>query len=88
MSDFLNSKFDSVVDNGDGTFTVELDGYEAIINQNGTLIGDIQKSGPRPVVDNASIKITTDGTTVPGGLFQHETGLESDLIVTPSAITI
>ena len=65
MEDFLNSKFDSVVDNGDGTYTVTLDGYEAIIDSNGDLVGDIQKSGPRPVVDEASIKITTDGTTVP-----------------------
>ena len=65
MEDFLNSKFDSVVDNGDGTYTVTLYGYEAIIDSNGDLVGDIQKSGPRPVVDEASIKITTDGTTVP-----------------------
>ena len=65
MEDFLNSKFDSVVDNGDGTYTVTLDGYEAIIDSNGDLVGDIQKSGPRPVVDEASIKITTDGTIVP-----------------------
>ena len=72
MEDFLNSKFDSVVDNGDGTYTVSLDGYEAKIDANGTLIGDIQKAGQQqegtkavPVVDEASIKITTDGTTVP-----------------------
>ena len=65
MSEFLEANFDSVEDNGDGTYTVTLDGYEAIIDQDGDIIGDIQKSGPRPVVDEASIKITTDGTTVP-----------------------
>ena len=65
MSEFLEANFDSVEDNGDGTYTVTLDGYEAIIDQDGDIIGEIQKSGPRPVVDEASIKITTDGTTVP-----------------------
>ena len=65
MSEFLEANFDSVENNGDGTYTVTLDGYEAIIDQDGDIIGDIQKSGPRPVVDEASIKITTDGTTVP-----------------------
>ena len=65
MLDFLNSRFDSVVDNGDGTYTVTLDGYEATIDSNGDIIGEIQKAGPRPTVDEASIKITTDGTTVP-----------------------
>lgn len=65
MLEFLEANFDSVVDNGDGTYTVTLDGYEATIDSDGDLIGEIQKSGPRPVVDEASIKITTDGTTVP-----------------------
>ena len=63
--EFLDNNFDGVLDNGDGTYTVTLDGYEAIIDQDGDIIGEIQKSGPRPVVDEASIKITTDGTTVP-----------------------
>lgn len=65
MQKFLEENFESVVDNGDETYTVTLDGYEAKINQDGDIIGEIQKAGPRPVVDELSIKITTDGTTVP-----------------------
>lgn len=54
-------KLDEVTDNENGTYTVELKGYEATINASTLAIEDIGKAGLRPQVSN--IKITTDGTT-------------------------
>ena len=46
-------------------YKVIVDGYEAIIDSEGKLVGEIQKAGPKPVVDNASIKITLeDGSDI------------------------
>ena len=64
LETLLGEKFDTVTPEGEN-FIITKDGYEATVDKNGTLIGDIQKAGPRPVVDEQSIKITTDGNTVP-----------------------
>ena len=66
LGDFLNEKleageFDNVTDNGDGTYTVEKDGYEVIVSDNGRQ-GDAQKAGPRPTVENVKVVINSDGT--------------------------
>ena len=63
FEDFLNTKdFDSVTDNGDGTFTVEEDGYKLVVSPDGT-IGDIEKAVARPEISN--IQVTkADGTVV------------------------
>ena len=63
FEEFLNTKgFDSVTDNGDGTYTVEKDGYELVVSPDGT-IGDIGKTGARPEISN--IQVTkADGTVV------------------------
>ena len=63
FGEFLNTKgFDSVTDNGDGTYTVEKDGYELVVSPDGT-IGDIGKTGARPEISN--IQVTkADGTVV------------------------
>ena len=64
IEDFLEEKFESVIDNGDETYTVTLSGYEAVVDKDGNIVGEIAKAGPKPVVDEASIKITKDGATV------------------------
>ena len=66
LGDFLNEKveageFDNVTDNGDGTYTVEKDGYEVIVSDNGRQ-GDAQKAGPRPTVENVKVVLNSDGT--------------------------
>ena len=63
FEDFLNTKdFDSVTDNGDGTFTVEEDGYKLAVSPDGT-IGDIEKAVARPEISN--IQVTkANGTAV------------------------
>ena len=66
LGDFLNEKveageFDNVIDNGDGTYTVEKDGYEVIVNEEGRQ-GEAQKAGPRPTVENVKVVINSDGT--------------------------
>ena len=64
LEDFLKNRFgeDNVSKNEDNTYTVIQDGYEGIVDEDGNLIGDIQKAGPRPQVEN--IQITTDGDNV------------------------
>ena len=55
FEDFLNTKdFDSVTDNGDGTFTVEEDGYKLVVSPDGT-IGDIEKAVARPEISNIQV---------------------------------
>ena len=65
LEEFLKDRFgeENVSKNEDNTFSVIQDGYEAIVDQDGNLIGEVQKVGPRPQIEN--IQITTDGTTVP-----------------------
>ena len=53
LEDFLNSKvesgyFDAVTNNGDGTYTIEKDGYEIIVNSDGERVGNAEKGGIRP----------------------------------------
>ena len=55
FEDFLNTKdLDSVTDNGDGTFTVEEDGYKLVVSPDGT-IGDIEKAVARPEISNIQV---------------------------------
>ena len=66
LGEFLNEKveseeFDNVTDNGDGTFTVEKDGYEVIVNEIGRQ-GEATVTGPRPTVTNVKIVVNSDGT--------------------------
>ena len=66
LGDFLNEKveageFDNVTDNEDGTYTVEKDGYEVIVSDNGRQ-GDAQKAGARPTVENVKVVLNSDGT--------------------------
>ena len=66
LGDFLNEKveageFDNVTDNGNGTYTVEKDGYEVIVSDDGRQ-GDAQKAGPRPTVENVKVVLNSDGT--------------------------
>ena len=66
LGDYLNEKleageFDNVTDNGDGTYTVEKDGYEVIVNEDGRQ-GEAQKAGPRPTVENVKVVLNSDGT--------------------------
>ena len=65
LEEFLKDRFgeDNVSKNSDNTFSVIQNGYEGIVDQDGNLIGEIQKVGPRPKIEN--IKITTNGSTVP-----------------------
>ena len=59
LGDFLVSKFgdDNVIDNGDDTYTVIVSDYEAIIDKDGNIVGEVEKSVLRPIVDGKSIKI-------------------------------
>ena len=43
----------------EGKYNIYKDGYVAIVDKNGNIIGDIQKADPIPQISN--IKITTDG---------------------------
>ena len=66
LGDYLNEKleageFDNVTDNGDGTYTVEKDGYEVIVSEDGRQ-GEAQKAGPRPTVENVKVVLNSDGT--------------------------
>ena len=55
IEDFLSEKFGGVVDNGDDTYTIEKGGYEAKIDKEGNIIGEIEKAGPRPEVISAKV---------------------------------
>ena len=55
IEDFLSEKFGGVVDNGDDTYTIEKWGYEAKIDKEGNIIGEIEKAGPRPEVISAKV---------------------------------
>lgn len=67
LEEYLNEqktkgKLDEVTNNGDGTITVEVDGYEITIKENDLSIIETVKAGLKPKVSD--IKITTDGTTI------------------------
>ena len=55
IEDFLSEKFGGVVDNGDDTYIIEKGGYEAKIDKEGNIIGEIEKAGPRPEVISAKV---------------------------------
>ncbi|MGN1327483.1 MAG: type II secretion system protein [Clostridia bacterium] len=55
------SKIEDVTNNGDGTYTVEKDGYGVTIDEAGNII-DVSKLGPRPVVSNLKVVANSDGT--------------------------
>lgn len=57
-----NNEIDELIDNKNGTYTIEADGYELTINKIKLDIIKIEKAGLKPKVRN--ISITTDGTTV------------------------
>ena len=45
----------SILAEDDSTITVEMDGYEAKIDKEGNIIGEIEKAGPRPEVISAKV---------------------------------
>ena len=61
FEDFLRANFDSVTNNGDGTYTVTLDGYEVIVDEDGNIIGEIIKTGEIAGTD-IYVTLYTDGT--------------------------
>ena len=65
LEEFLNDKVtDKTIDEfkklDDGNYEVYINGYVGTLNSDGSLVGDVQKAGPRPTISN--IKITTDGS--------------------------
>ena len=64
LEEFLDKKIQSGEIDGKevvgDTIEIEKNGYIAVIDKEGNIIEEIQKSGPRPQISN--IKITTDGT--------------------------
>ena len=65
--DFLNIKktlgeLEDILDNGDETYTIVSNGYEATIDSNGELAGDIEKTGPRPQISDIKVVKNSDGT--------------------------
>ena len=63
LKTFLEGKFPNSVE-GNGPYIVTVDGYEITVSEDGAITGT-EKALPKPVVDEASIKITKDGTNVP-----------------------
>lgn len=69
LIDFLNEKkiskeIQNVIDNNNGTYTIEVDGCNFTIKERDLSIIEISKTGPNPQISN--IKITLeDGITVP-----------------------
>lgn len=69
LIEFLNEKKEagivqSVTDNNNGTYTIEIDGYNITIKESDLSIIEISKSGPSPKISNIFITLE-DGTTEP-----------------------
>lgn len=60
----IEGKIQNVKDNNNGTYTIEVDGYDFTIKESDLSIIEISKSGPNPQITN--VKITLEnGITVP-----------------------
>lgn len=67
LTEFLNDKktsgdIEDILDSGDETYTIILNGYEIAIDSNGEPVGNIEKTGPRPQISNIKVVENSDGT--------------------------
>ena len=79
LEEFLNKKLEKgeisgITQNEDGTYEVEINGYVATIDEEGNIVGEIGKAGPRPEVEEVKVVANSDGTGENLGAKSQEDG--------------